>query len=191
MEQTVTLPTNFVTVFNTMWADLDLPTPWPKPEDYVPPRANDRILVWGASSSVGQYALQILRYYGYRNIIATSSSAHHAHLLTLGATKCYDYRSPTLTEDLMQDIVSEDKPAFPLIIDCIGSQPGSLTPLSRIATSGSTVAVMLPVILQHATDDVVPQYSMDARASMQWASGVEVRGVRTHFYARVSAKVAL
>ncbi|RYP75501.1 hypothetical protein DL771_002386 [Monosporascus sp. 5C6A] len=185
MEEAVTLPTNFVTVFNTMWADLDLPTPWPKPEEYTPPRAHDNILIWGASSSVGQYAIQILKFYGYRNLIATASPANHQRLRELGASEVYDYRSPTIVDDLLEPHRKDGaSPAFPMIIDCIGSVPGSLRHISKVAQSGSTVAVMLPVILKHATREEAPEYSMDASTSVEWAEGVTPRGVRTHFFWR-------
>lgn len=90
MEQVATIPENFVTVFNTMSTDLDLETPWPKPAGYVPERSEEPILIWGAASSVGQQAIQVLKYYGYRNLIATASPAHHDYLRQLGAAQVVD-----------------------------------------------------------------------------------------------------
>ncbi|KAI0460652.1 GroES-like protein [Xylaria acuta] len=184
LEQVVTLPENLVTAFNTISTDLKLPTPWPKPADYQPPRANEHILIWGAASSVGQLTIQVLRYYGYKHIAATASSAHHAYIKDLGASGVYDYRSPTVVEDLLKSARGREAPAFPLIVDCIGSQQGTLAPISKVAQSGSTVAVMLPVILKHASNETEPEYSMDAGTSVEWAPGVNVSGVRTHFYWR-------
>lgn len=170
-----------------MWADLDLPTPWPKPDGYVPPRADDEILVWGAASSVGQYALQILRFYGYRNLIATASPNNHQHLRGLGASAVYDYRSPTVVEDILAAHRKDDgRPTIPLIIDCIGSVPGTIRHIVEIAQKGGVVAIMLPVILKHATKEEAPEYSMDVVAAAQWAEGVIPRGVRTHFFWKVS-----
>lgn len=188
MEQAVTVPENFVTAFHTISNELGLPTPWPKPEGYVPPRADDRILIWGAASSVGQFAISILTFYGYRHLIATASPRHHAYLKQQGAEECFDYRSPTVVDDLLKKYQRGDGPAFSLIIDCIGSQAGSFGSVglvSKIAQRGTAVAIMLPVILKHATDGEVPEYSMDAQDSAQWAEGTNVRGVRTHFYWQV------
>ncbi|KAI1304381.1 GroES-like protein [Xylaria venustula] len=182
LEEAVTLPENLVTAFNTIATDLELPTPWPKPSDYQPPRANERILIWGAASSVGQLIIQVLKYYGYKHIVGTASPNHHAYIRELGATDVYDYKSPTVVEDLLRSAQGGSGPAFPLIVDCIGSQERTLTPLSQIAQSGSIVAVMLPVILKHASDDTAPEYSMTAGDSVAWATGVTVAGVRTHFY---------
>ncbi|KAI0115713.1 GroES-like protein [Nemania sp. FL0031] len=184
LEEAATVPANLVTAFNTIATDLKLPTPWPKPEDYQPPRADERILIWGAASSVGLYTIQVLKYYGYRHIIATASSKHHTYLKELGASEVYDYRSPTVVNDLLEGAQGVDGPAFPLIVDCIGSQAGTLTPISKVAQRDSIVAVMLPVILKHASKGTTPEYSMDAAASITWAPGVNVAGVRTHFYFR-------
>ncbi|KAI0426711.1 GroES-like protein [Xylaria sp. FL1042] len=181
-EEAVTLPENLVTAFNTIATDLKLPTPWPKPQNYQPPRANERILIWGAASSVGQLIIQVLRYYGYKHIVATASPTHHAYITGLGASEVYDYRSPSVVEDLLKSAQGSAAPAYPLIVDCIGSQERTLMPLSKVAQSGSTVAVMLPVILRHASDATAPEYSMDASDSVAWATGVHVSGVRTHFY---------
>ncbi|KAI1191666.1 GroES-like protein [Nemania serpens] len=184
-EEAATLPDNLVTAFNTISADLKLPTPWPKPADYSPPRANERVLVWGAASSVGQLTIQVLAYYGYKRIVATASAQHHAHIRDLGASEVYDYRSASVVEDLLDGAAARgggEEAAFPLIVDCIGSVAGSLTPISKLAQSGSTVAVMLPVIVKHASKETAPEYSMDPGASVAWAPGVAVSGVRTHFY---------
>ncbi|KAL8764001.1 MAG: hypothetical protein Q9184_000289 [Pyrenodesmia sp. 2 TL-2023] len=72
LAECVTLPNNFVTAWNTLLNVLGLALPWPKPSTFNP-STDPRILVWGGSSSVGQYALQILTYYGYRKVIATAS----------------------------------------------------------------------------------------------------------------------
>ncbi|CAJ2505942.1 Uu.00g000720.m01.CDS01 [Anthostomella pinea] len=182
LEEAATVPENFVTAFNTLWADLRLPTPWPKPANYQPPRADDRILIWGAASSVGQHIIQVLKFYGYRNLVATASPKHREYLTSLGATKCFDYRSHAIVDDLLNSCRDGSTSSYPLIVDCIGSQEGSLEPISKVARTGSTVAVMLPVILKHASNEEKPEYSMDASTSAQWAEGVIVRGVRTHFY---------
>ena len=64
LQEAVTLPNNFVTVFHTLTKDLDIETPWPRPDGYKPKDGDQPILVWGGASSVGMYALQILKYYG-------------------------------------------------------------------------------------------------------------------------------
>lgn len=176
MQQAVTIPTNFVTVFHTCVTDLGIALPWPKSAAYKPANPQTPILIWGGSSSVGQYATQILRYYGHESIIGVASKRQHELLNSLGATQVFDYNAPDIINNLRQ------LGHIPYIVDCIGSQSGSLAPISAIAEAGTKVAIMLPVIVRDATDTVEPIYSMDVSECANWADGVEVRGVRTHFY---------
>lgn len=134
-------------------------------------------MIWGGSSSVGQYALQILKAYGYNNLLTTASPAHHALLEKLGAKHVFDYRSASVTENILAIA-----PKLPFVLDCIGSQDGSLAAVAGVVKNGAKVAVLLPVIVRDATESVEPLYSMDVQGSANWAEGVEILGVRTHFY---------
>ncbi|ORY18347.1 chaperonin 10-like protein [Clohesyomyces aquaticus] len=178
MQQAVTLPNNFVTVFHTLTADLGFETPWPKPENFVPQNEQDLILVWGGASSVGQYAIQILRYYGYGKIIAVASARHHEILRSYGATYTLDYNDT----DIEAQIQTLGEVKF--VMDCIGSATGSVLPISKVVKAGAKVAILLPVIVRDSGEDVQPVYGMDVENvdGVSWEEGVEVRGVRTHFY---------
>lgn len=60
------------------------PRPWEKDGDKA---CNGKaILVWGGSSSVGQYAVQLARLSGFSKIITTASSQHAERVKKLGAT---------------------------------------------------------------------------------------------------------
>lgn len=179
-----TVPSNFVTAVHTATKDLGLELPWPVPEGWAPgapgaARRDAPILIWGAASSVGQYALQALAFWGYRNLLAVASARQHDMLRGLGAAACFDYRAGNVVEEILSR-----EAEIPYIIDCIGSADGTLAPLARIARAGATVAVMLPVITTHASATRAPEYEMDASRALpgRWAEGVEVKGVRTHFY---------
>jgi NADPH:quinone reductase-like Zn-dependent oxidoreductase len=180
----VTLPNNFVTVFHTLTEDLGIETPWPKPDGYTPDHSSEPILIWGGSSSVGQFAIQILRYYGYTNILATASRKHHERLRDLGARDVLDYNDPDILSSIVQSAGSS---GIPLIFDCIGSKQGSIAPISQTAKEGAKVAILLPVIVRDSTEDQDPEYEMDVQKAAKWQQGVDVRGVRTHSYLRVSA----
>ncbi|KAF9258274.1 GroES-like protein [Marasmius fiardii PR-910] len=177
MQEAVTLPNNFVTVFHSITTDLGIQAPWPKPAEYVPPNSDTSILIWGGSSSVGQFAIQILKYYGYTRILTTASQKHHPLLQSLGAKQCFDYRSP----DVVGDILKEGS-SISLILDCIGSFEGSVKPLSKIAKRGTKVAILLPVIIRDSSDTEAPVYGMDVTEGVEWEDGVDARGVRTHHY---------
>lgn len=177
MPEAATVPTNFVTVFHTVTSALNLPLPWPKPNSYTPPAADSTILIWGGASSVGLYALQILSYYGYRNLVAVASARHHVHLKSLGATKAYDYNDSDVVAQLRQSVDS-----IPYFFDCIGSVASSIRPIAQLAAKNSRVAVLLPVIFTPPTPSSAPEYGFDASAVADWAVGVHVHGVRTHAY---------
>jgi hypothetical protein len=183
LPQAVTLPNNFVTVFHALTADLHIETPWPKPENYVPSNSNDPILIWGGSSSVGQFAIQILRYYGYMNLLTTASHKNHEQLLALGAREAFDYRDINIYRKIL---AAGGSNGIKRIFDCIGSKNGSIAPIAKIAMAGSTVAILLPVIIRDSTETENPEYEMDVKAVADWQEGADVRGVRTHFYLNVS-----
>jgi hypothetical protein len=52
------------------------------------------------------------------------------------------------------------------------------------------VAILLPVILRDATKSASPEYSVDVERCASWKEGVDVMGVRTHFYLEVRSPVA-
>ncbi|KAI8198872.1 hypothetical protein KHU50_008393 [Colletotrichum sp. SAR 10_65] len=182
-QEAVTVPTNLITVFHAATADLGLELPWPKPEGWTPSgkKGEAAVVVWGAASSVGVYAVQVLRHWGYRNVIAVASEKHHAYLRNIGARETFSYRDGDVARKIL-GVVGEE--GVPYVLDCIGSVEGTLRPLTKIAGRGTKVAVMLPVIVRDATEEVEPEYEMDVSKVLvgEWAAGVEVRGVRTHFY---------
>jgi NADPH:quinone reductase-like Zn-dependent oxidoreductase len=184
LQAAVTVPVNLVTVFHSVTADLELELPWPIPHNWKPKAATKPILVWGASSSVGIFAIQVLRHWGYTKVLAVSSGKHHKYLKSLGATECFDYTKPDVVNAILDYVKDEEEPKVPYILDCIGSLHGTLEPLAKIAQKGSRVAVMLPVIVKDATEDEEPEYEMDVSKCLvgKWADGAIVLGVRTHFY---------
>ena len=198
LREAATVPTNLVTAFHVLTADLGLPLPWPVPERWDPnaeaavPRG--AILVWGAGGSVGQYAVQVLRHWGYGDhVIAVASGRHHEMLRALGATGgLFDYRDTDVVERVLKRAGelaqgSATAPRIPLILDCIGSAEGTLRPIARIAERGTKVAVMLPVMTVHASEEQAPVFEMDVRKSLpgEWQDGVELFGTRTHSYDKV------
>ena len=73
-------------------------------------QTGQKILVYGASGSVGSYALQFAKYYG-AEVTAVASTKHHERLLALGADSLIDY-----TE---RDFRLESN-HFDLIFDAVG-----------------------------------------------------------------------
>lgn len=188
LQEAVTIPVNLVTVFHTATKDLDLELPWPIPAGWQSKDADAPILVWGASSSVGIFALQVLRHWGYTNLLAVSSGRHHEYLRNAGAAACFDYTRSGVEDKILEHVqASSGSSVIPYILDCIGSVKGTLEPLTKIAQGGSRVAIMIPIIIRDATDEEEPVYEGDVSKVLvdKWADGVVLRGVRTHFYLEV------
>lgn len=58
------------------------------------------ILIWGGSSSVGICTIQLARAAGCREIFVTASPGRHELLISLGASACFDYASPSVVADI-------------------------------------------------------------------------------------------
>ncbi|KAI1084712.1 hypothetical protein F5B20DRAFT_522927 [Whalleya microplaca] len=87
------------------------------------------ILIWGGSSTVGLTAIQLARAAGFAPIFTTASAKNHATLLDLGATKCFDYRSPTVVEDI-RAAVSQSGKELSVIFDAVATGTGFAEPPS-------------------------------------------------------------
>jgi NADPH:quinone reductase-like Zn-dependent oxidoreductase len=183
MQAAVTVPNNLVTAWHLFGANLDIHLPFPKPEGYTAPNRHYPILVWGGATSVGQYALQLFRYIGYTRVVATASPRHHELLKKLGATECVDYGALDAVEILKRTL--GDAPVK--VLDCVGDAEGSIQPIAEVVSAGSVVAVVLPVIVRHASEQHAPEYIMDAAAGAHWPPGVDVRGIRAQIYPNVRA----
>lgn len=179
MQQAATVPDNLVTTFHSLRTELGIELPWPKSDSAAVSGAEKPFLIWGGSSSVGQYAIQILKYYGFTNILATASKRHHESLKQLGASQVFDYNDKDIAQHISAAVGPEQ---IPYILDCIGSLHGSVAPISRIAKRGTKSAILLPVIVKDSTVESEPIYAFDVKADTAWAEGVEAIGVRTHFY---------
>lgn len=155
------------------------------------------VLIWGAASSVGQYTVQVLsRVWGYSNVLAVASAKHHDALRQWGARACFDYTQPDVVDKILAAVAAtqdnkeegtnnNNNNNIPYIVDCIGSVQDTLLPLSKIARRGTKVAIMLPVIVRHASGTEAPWYAMDVHrvdGTVRWEEGVLLSGVRTHFY---------
>lgn len=82
----------------------------------------------------------MLKLAGYTNILATASKKHHAYLSELGATKSFDYASPTLADDIRSFVGG----SVPIAIDVV-STFGTLDAISKVIDPKGKLAVLLPV----------------------------------------------
>ncbi|KAL2841140.1 alcohol dehydrogenase [Aspergillus pseudoustus] len=180
------LPTNFCTSFYTLSDKLQLDLPWPRPASFTPSDVDRPILIWGAGSSVGHFAVQILKYWGYTNVLVTASSKHHEKLKAYGARHAFDYRDPNIVASItscISDYVGSGNGGSLRVFDTITSKHSSLAPIAKIATlPGSIVAAVLPVVINPASDPAGLQLSADLAAEAEWAPGVQVHPVISYAY---------
>ncbi|KAH8119725.1 chaperonin 10-like protein [Phellopilus nigrolimitatus] len=137
------MPDNFTTAMFTIFGspNLALPVPATFPAPSSPPNADEPILVYGAGSSSGQYMIQVFKLAGYTNILATASPRNHSYLHKLGATHCFDYRSSTLTKDILQATNGEE---VVIVVDCISAKT-SLQAISGVVGKRTRLALLMPV----------------------------------------------
>ncbi|EKG11423.1 Alcohol dehydrogenase superfamily zinc-containing [Macrophomina phaseolina MS6] len=64
------------------------------------------LLVWGGSTSLGSNAIQLAVAAGYE-VIATASPKNFEYVTGLGASKVFDYRSPTAVADIIDVLQSK------------------------------------------------------------------------------------
>jgi len=96
----------------------------PQPGDADPPAPGTWLLVYGGSSSVGQYAIQLAKLSGYK-VITTASKHNHELVKSLGADLVFDYNDPNVVKNMKEatndsihltfDTISEDY-TYPLIL---------------------------------------------------------------------------
>ena len=114
---------------------LDADKPAAAPKD-----AGKPILVYGAGGSSGQFFVQVLHAAGYTNVLATASPKHNAHLKALGARDVFDYRSPTLAQDIEQFVGGK----VALIVDCIATET-TITAIGGTLAPDGFFAMLLPI----------------------------------------------
>ncbi|CRG83938.1 Zinc-type alcohol dehydrogenase-like protein C2E1P3,01 [Talaromyces islandicus] len=102
-------------------------------------RSNARgasILVWGGSSSVGLYAIQLAAVYGM-NVITTCSPRHENLVRSYGAKHVFDYREEEIANKIKQAV-----PDIQYTFDTIGSTSSSTT--SSLAMRGGKLCTVRP-----------------------------------------------
>jgi len=142
------------------------------------------IVVFGGSTSVGQYALQLLKLSGFSTII-TTASIHNADLLkSLGATHVIDRKA---------DVVSEAKKILggpiDIVYDAVSSKETQTQALDIIASGGQVVTV-LGVLVDRANypDKSITVVHADVHGSNVRASAVSLYSKVTELLASGALK---
>ena len=95
-------------------------------------------LIWGGSSSVGLYAVQIARQHNSKVTIVCSPK-HHEHVKSLGADHVFSYKS-----DDVVDQIRDATPRLQYIFDTIGDRSSSATASHAFGEAGGTLCTVRP-----------------------------------------------
>jgi len=94
------------------------------------------LLIWGGSTSVGQYAIQIARHFGFQ--FATTCSNTKV-VKALGAEYVFDYRSQTVIEDIKKIL-----PTITYVLDCVGNEVSSTQASTAVCEVGGVLCTIQP-----------------------------------------------
>ncbi|TDL20447.1 GroES-like protein [Rickenella mellea] len=112
---------------------------------------NEPLLVWGGSSSVGSYAIQLANLAGY-DVITTASKANHDYVKSLGAKHVFDYRDANVVEEIRKAAGNN----LSLVYDTV-STPATVKQSVESITSptGGSIATILPSADSSLSTDTV------------------------------------
>lgn len=100
---------------------------------------DNRVLVYGASGSVGTYAVQLAKHFG-AEVTGVCSTSNVELVRSLGADRVIDYT---------KDRISNDGPAYDIIIDTVGKSPFQAC-VKRLSPNGfylqSAQVRLMPII---------------------------------------------
>ncbi|KLO05706.1 GroES-like protein [Schizopora paradoxa] len=178
-EEAASIPLALATAVISLYSDCDRPEgvkklqppPWEAGGGGA--YKGETILVLGGSSSVGQFAIQMLKLSGFSKIIATASLHNTDLLKSLGATHIIDRNA---------DLVSEvrkllDGKNLNLIYDTVGTPEIQTQAVELLAPGGQFIAAALVSIDAAKFPDkhFVTLYA-DFRLPQHWALGKSLAG---------------
>ncbi|KAK3306440.1 chaperonin 10-like protein [Chaetomium strumarium] len=112
--EAATLGVGVSTVAQGLYQALGLPLPGTASPSNPPPE----ILIYGGSTATGLLGIQFAKLSGYR-VATTCSPSNFDYVKSLGADGVFDYRSPTVVDDIRA--WSNDADALTLAWDCVAT----------------------------------------------------------------------
>ncbi|KAJ6462099.1 GroES-like protein [Mycena sanguinolenta] len=150
-EEASSIPLAFSTVVGAVFSDLKIPIPPAGSSLPLPPNGEVPVLVWGGSSSVGAYAIQVLHLVGYR-VVTTASPSNHEYVKSLGADTVVDYHDE---EKVVEEIKKATDGKLSLVVDAISENHSTELAVKAFGPDGGIISIVLPV------DDSVKQGRTD------------------------------
>jgi NADPH:quinone reductase-like Zn-dependent oxidoreductase len=107
------------------------------------PPTGETVVVWGGSTSVGLNAIQLAVAAGY-DVVTTASPRNHALVESLGASRAFDYRSPTVVRDIVAHLAEGGHRVAGVL--AIGTGSGDPAVRIAIATGATRVSMASPPV---------------------------------------------
>jgi len=129
-EEASTLPVGALTAFEGIFQKCNIPL-----ISIANSTSRDQFfLVWGASSSVGVYAVQLAKLAGF-TVVATASPRNFEYVRSLGASHVLDYTK----DNVVQEIITITGGKLQYALDCISAET-TVKCISCISPSGGHVS---------------------------------------------------
>ncbi|UKZ74581.1 hypothetical protein TrVFT333_002251 [Trichoderma virens FT-333] len=139
-EEASTIPLCAYTAAVALFARLKLPMPW------HPPNKPSPLVIYGASTAVGSFAIKLARHVGVYPIIAVAGSGH-AYVETLldksRGDAIVDYRRGEILQDIRQALEAAGSRDVYHAIDAICENDSHLL-VSRALSTGGNIALINP-----------------------------------------------
>ncbi|KAF9262408.1 GroES-like protein [Marasmius fiardii PR-910] len=132
-EQACQLGIACFTACQCLYQSLSLPLPFQSSS------TTQNILVWGGSSSVGHYAIQLAKLSGFQ-VYSTASLAHFESVKDIGATAVLDYRN-SKTGEKIHELSGGTLVAA---VDCISEKTTPFQVSNSLSLGGGTIATTQP-----------------------------------------------
>ncbi|KAI1323130.1 GroES-like protein [Xylariaceae sp. FL0255] len=100
-EEAATIPLAAFTAAVGLYRNLQLPTPWDRSDEHCP-RSRTALIINGASSAVGGFALKLAKMNPLIGPLVVTAGSSIDYVKSLSPDAVIDYRSPTVVEDLRQ-----------------------------------------------------------------------------------------
>ncbi|KAJ7066266.1 GroES-like protein [Mycena amicta] len=140
-EEASSLPLAFSTAVGAVFADLKVPIPPAGTSLPLPPNGEAPVLVWGGSSSVGAFAIQVLHLTGYK-VVTTASPANTEYVKSLGADVVVDYHDQ---DKAVEEIKKATGGKLSLVVDAVSENHSTELAVKAFGPDGGIISVVLPV----------------------------------------------
>jgi NADPH:quinone reductase-like Zn-dependent oxidoreductase len=150
-----TLPLAYCTAIQVFYDRLKLPEPTTPTQQPFP------ILIYGGTSSVGQYAIQLAKLSGLQ-VVTTASKKNHQHILDMGADKVVDYHDSNWVAQVKE--FTQDKLEYAL--DCISEGETTTNVGKCMSSNGGRIVTLLPIqpnLPSNVTSEVTVVYTTFGR----------------------------